>query len=178
MILTGQAIIAEQAAGRIVIEPFEPELVNPNSVNYRLGPTLRLHRSRVIDPLGDHPTHEIVIPETGIVLHPHRVYLGITLERIGSEHFVPSLIGRSSLGRLGVFLQVSADLGNLGAVHCWTLEIVVVQPIRLYPGMIVGQVSFWVPAGPIRPYDGHFGSFSTAVTPPPRLLTSSAGGFR
>ncbi|MEV0754970.1 hypothetical protein [Streptosporangium sp. NPDC050280] len=173
MILTGPAITAEQQRGRIVIDPFTPDLVNPNSVNYRLGATLRLHRSTVIDPLGDHPTEEIVIPKDGVVLRPGRVYLGTTLERIGSDHYVPSLIGRSSLGRLGVFLQVSADLGNLGAIHRWTLELVVVQPIRLYAGMVVGQVSFWVPDGAIHPYVGHFGGFSTAVTPPPRLLTAS-----
>ncbi|MFI6296641.1 dCTP deaminase domain-containing protein [Nonomuraea sp. NPDC050790] len=173
MILTGHAIAAEHRRGRIAIDPFDPDLLNPNSVNYRLGPTLRTHRSPVIDPLAEHPTDEIVIPAGGIVLHPRRVYLGTTLERIGSEHFVPSLIGRSSLGRLGVYLQISADLGNLGAVHRWTLEIVVVQPIRLYPQMIVGQVSFWVPDGPVHAYDGHFGRFSTAVTPPPRLLATA-----
>lgn len=173
MILTGPAIAAERQRGRIAIDPFEPALINPNSVNYRLGPTLRVHRSPVIDPLSDHPTDEIVIPADGIVLQPRRVYLGTTLERIGSEYFVPSLIGRSSLGRLGVFLQISADLGNLGAVHRWTLEIVVVQTIRLYPQMIVGQVSFWVPDGPVRTYEGHFGRFSTAVTPPPRLLATA-----
>ncbi|MFI6324806.1 dCTP deaminase domain-containing protein [Nonomuraea sp. NPDC050556] len=172
MILTGSEIAAELAAGRIVIDPFTPELVNPNSVNYRLGSSLRVHRSRVIDPLTDHPTEEIVIPKEGIVLRPGRVYLGTTVERIGSGRYVPSLIGRSSLGRLGVFLQVSADLGNLGAVHRWTLELVVVQPIRLYAGMVVGQVSFWMPTGPIDAYQGHFGNFSTAVTPPPRLLVA------
>jgi dCTP deaminase len=176
VILTGSAIAAEQAADRITIDPYTPSLVNPNSVNYRLGPSMRIHHSKVIDALGDHPTEEIVMPKNGMVLYPRRLYLGTTLERIGSDHFVPSLIGRSSLGRLGVFLQVSADLGNLGAVHRWTLEIVVVQPIRLYPGMIVGQVSFWVPMGSVRPYDGHFGRFSTAVTPPPRLLATPARG--
>lgn len=174
MILTGSAITAEQRAGRITIEPFTPSLINPNSVNYRLGPTLRVHRSSVIDPLSEHPTEEMTLSERGVVLNPGRLYLGTTVERIGSAHYVPSLIGRSSLGRLGVFLQVSADLGNLGAIHRWTLEIVVVQPIRLYPHMIVGQVSFWKPTGACpHPYEGHFGRFSTAVTPPPRLLSTT-----
>ncbi|PZG45879.1 deoxycytidine deaminase [Spongiactinospora gelatinilytica] len=173
MILTGPAIAAELQRDRITIDPFDPALLNPNSVNYRLGPALRVHRSAVIDPLADHPTDEIIIPAGGIVLQPRRIYLGTTLERIGSAYYVPSLIGRSSLSRLGVFLQISADLGNLGAVHRWTLEIVAVQPIRLYTGMIVGQISFWVPHGVVPSYDGHFGRFSTAVTPPPRLLTTA-----
>ncbi|MFG2563063.1 2'-deoxycytidine 5'-triphosphate deaminase domain-containing protein [Streptomyces sp. NPDC048496] len=172
MILTGPQIAREHAAGRIRIDPFDQEQLNPNSYNYRLGPTLRTHRGQVVDALGAHELDEVRIPEAGIVLEPGRVYLGTTVEAIGSEHFVPSLIGRSSLGRLGVFLQVSADLGNLGAVHRWTLEIVVVQPIRLYPGMVVGQVSFWTPTGARRLYDGHFGRHSEAITPHAALLTA------
>lgn len=172
MILTGSEIARQHAEGRIRIDPFDEAQLNPNSYNYRLGPTLRTHRGEVVDALGDHVLDELVIPDQGIVLRPGRVYLGITVEAIGSEHFVPSLIGRSSLGRLGVFLQVSADLGNLGAVHRWTLEIVVVQAIRLYAGMVVGQVSFWTPSGNRRMYDGHFGQFSQAVTPHASLLTA------
>ncbi|MFF3671608.1 dCTP deaminase [Microtetraspora malaysiensis] len=172
MILTGLEIFRQHKAGRITLDPFSPEQVNPNSYNYRLGPTLRTHRGPVIDALGEHQIQEAAIPDEGIILQPGWVYLGTTVERIGSDHYVPSLIGRSSLGRLGVYLQVSADLGNLGAVHRWTLEIVVCQPIRLYAGMIVGQVSFWVPTGERRPYDGHFGQFSEAVTPYPDLLTT------
>ncbi|MFG1879316.1 hypothetical protein ACGFIV_31200 [Sphaerisporangium sp. NPDC049003] len=171
MILTGSEIVRQREAGRITLEPFSAEQVNPNSYNYRLGPTLRTHRGLVIDVLGDHSTREVAIPGHGFVLRPGRVYLGTTVERIGSEHYVPSLIGRSSLGRLGVYLQVSADLGNLGAIHRWTLELVVCQPIRVYAGMVVGQVSFWAPSGERRPYDGHFGRFSEAVTPYPDLLT-------
>ncbi|MEU1621478.1 deoxycytidine deaminase [Streptomyces sp. NPDC005722] len=172
MILTGREIARQHAAGLIHINPFHEDQLNPNSYNYRLGPLLRTHRASVVDTLGEHDLDEVAIPPEGIVLHPGRVYLGTTVESIGSEHFVPTLIGRSSLGRLGVFLQISADLGNLGAVHRWTLEIVVVQPIRLYAGMIVGQVSFWMPTGPRRLYQGHFGQFSQAVTPHPSLLAT------
>jgi dCTP deaminase len=172
VILTGPQIAKEHAAGRIRIDPFNKTQLNPNSYNYRLGPSLRTHRGEVVEALGRHVLDEIHIPDEGIVLKPGRVYLGTTVEAIGSEHFVPSLIGRSSLGRLGVFLQLSADLGNLGALHRWTLEIVVVQPVRLYSGMIVGQVSFWTPAGDRRLYDGHFGQFSDAVTPHASLLTT------
>ena len=63
-----------------------------------------------------------------------------------------SLIGRSSTGRLGLFLQVSADLGHTGSVHNWTLEIVAAKAIVIYPGMIVGQISFWENLGDVSPY--------------------------
>lgn len=170
MILTGPEIIRQRRAGRITLEPFDETQVNPNSYNYRLGATLRTHRNRLIDMKEDSAVEEHLIGEEGILLQPGRVYLGTTVERIGSDFFVPSLIGRSSLGRLGVFLQVSADLGNLGAIHQWTLEIVVCQTIRLYAGMIIGQVSFWRPIGNHLRYNGYFGSFSEAVTPRSDLL--------
>jgi dCTP deaminase len=99
------------------------------------------------------------------------VYLGTTVERIGASATVPSLIGRSSVGRLGLFVQFAADLGHPGAAHRWTLEIEVVQPVRVYPGMVIGQVSFWTTAGDLVPYTGRFGRIDQATVPPPPHLT-------
>ncbi|MGW0730874.1 dCTP deaminase domain-containing protein, partial [Streptomyces mirabilis] len=92
---------------------------------------------------------------------------------IGSTVFVPSLIGRSSLGRLGVFLQYSADLGNVGSCHRWTLEIKVVQPTRVYAGMTAGQVTFWSTVGAELAYAGRFGRINEATLPPPGLLAAA-----
>ncbi|GAA1889789.1 dCTP deaminase [Asanoa iriomotensis] len=163
MILTGAAITTAVQNGEITFDPFDPVMVNPNSVNYRLGSTLQVPTVPVMDPRVDTPCEQITIPDHGYVLKPSRVYLGATVETIGSRRFVPSLIGRSSLGRLGLFLQISADLGQLGACHRWTLEIVAVQPIRVYAGMRIGQVSFWVPEGHRQPYRGYYGRISEAV---------------
>lgn len=173
MILTGNEIVRQRGLGALTIEPFDREQVNPNSYNYRLGSTLRTHRAEVIDTRVAQELEEFAIPDEGSVLEPGRVYLGTTAEEIGSDEFVPSLIGRSSLGRLGMFLQFSADLGNLGACHRWTLEIKVVQPVRVYPHMIVGQVSFWAAAGARPGYSGHFGRLDEATTPPPGLLAAA-----
>jgi dCTP deaminase len=116
----------------------------------------------------------IEIPETGYVLQPGRLYLGHTYERIGSTHFVPSLIGRSSLGRLGLFLQITADLGHLGTYHKWTLEMTVVQPLRIYPKMRIGQVSFWepqgVPALAVASYAGLPGNYAQFSNSTPSLV--------
>jgi dCTP deaminase len=160
VILTGPKITEAVRSGLICIDPFEPEMVNPNSHNYRLGPTLRVATDPVADPFRSATSMEIELPADGYVLLPNRVYLGTTKEKIGSHRYVPSLIGRSSLGRLGLFLQISADLGQLGAVHHWTLEIVATQPIRIYPGMVVGQVSFWQPTGVRMEYAGYYGARS------------------
>lgn len=143
-------------AGRIVIEPFDQSMLNPNSYNYRLGSLVKIPAHGLQDARRDVPWREVVIPDDGLVLQPNQVYLGHTAEAIGSDTYVTSLIGRSSLGRLGLFLQVSADLAQIGLVHCWTLEMVVVQPVRVYPLMRVGQVSFWKPSGRRTYYSGRY----------------------
>jgi dCTP deaminase len=170
VILTGREIVRQRERGALTIEPFSLEQLNPVSYNYRLAGALRTHRAAVIDTHAGHELQEFPLPEHGAVLQPGRVYLGTTVERIGSGLFVPSLIGRSSLGRLGVFLQFSADLGNVGSCHRWTLEIKVVHPTRVYPGMVAGQVTFWATIGAHRRYDGHFGRLNEATVPPAGLL--------
>jgi len=159
MILTGPEICRQVELGNIVIRPFTHEQLNPNSYNYRLG--------SVLTPLGgygaDAAGPSVPIPKSGFCLHPGMVYLAKTAEVIGSEHFVTSLIGRSSVGRLGLFVQISADLGNLGPAHSWTLELTVVQRLVVYPGMIVGQVSFWCPSGSIEPYRGFYTDHSEPI---------------
>ncbi|MDP5280067.1 hypothetical protein Q9Q95_14125 [Sphingomonas sp. DG1-23] len=152
MILTGQAIANAIENGDIEIESFEPDQLNPNSYNYRLGP-------EVIEVASTHPYRlgdAIKIPDAGLVLHPHRLYLAATAEIIGSRRYVTTLLGRSSVGRLGLFLNVSADLGHAGSRSRWTLELTVVQPLRVYGGMVVGQVAFWGQEGRLTPYCGRY----------------------
>lgn len=156
MILTGSEITRQVRQGRITITPFSTEQVNPNSYNYRLGEWITVCGGNA----GDGGGPAIRIPEEGFLLMPRRLYLGHTAEKIGSRAFVTSLIGRSSMGRLGLFLQISADLGNLGPAHSWTLELCVVQPLRIYAGMKIGQVSFWRPTGAIELYSGRYTDYS------------------
>lgn len=147
MILTGSEIIKEKANGNIFISPYNKKMVNPNSYNYRLGPTLIELDSNVLDSTTPNRSRHITIPKSGYALRPNILYLGSTVEEIGSDMYVPSLIGRSSLGRLGLFLQITADLGHIGTKHNWTLELKVIQPLIVYANMIIGQVSFWKPEG-------------------------------
>lgn len=154
MILTGSKIKKEIDAGNIVIKPFSENQVNPNSYNYRLGSTIKVFNG--FD--GKKALFkEVSIPEDGYVLEPRKMYLATTKEVIGSAKYAMSLIGRSSMGRYGLFLQVSANLGHTTSEHKWTLEIVAAIPIKLYPGMIIGQVSFWKNFGTVRKYDGRYG---------------------
>jgi dCTP deaminase len=155
VILTGPEIRRQVLAGAIVIEPFSLLQLNPNSYNYRLGSHMRALMSDAHQPV------EAVDLRAGpVVLQPGTVYLGHTLEIIGSNEYVTLLNGRSSMGRLGLFLNFSADLGHLGPAHKWTLEMKVVQPLRVHYGMKVGQASFWIPEGRINQYVGEYAQHS------------------
>lgn len=161
MILTGSEIRKQVKQRRIHIFPFTEELINPNSYNYRLGSTLLEVTDNIIDPKKKVRYKEIKLGEDGYILMPNKLYLGSTVEEIGSDYYVTSLIGRSSIGRLGLFLQITADLGHLGAKHCWTLELKVVQPLKVYPFMKIGQVSFWKPEGSNQiKYEGKYNKYS------------------
>lgn len=144
MILTGHEILAERTKSGLTIEPFDPAQLKPCSYTYRLGPQLG------VPNVADNPVsfQTITIPEEGYVLLPGRMYLGHTLETLGSDRFTMSLIGRSSVGRLGLFLQVSANLIHVGSKHQITLELVAAMPLRVYAGMLTGEISFWQSYGP------------------------------
>ncbi len=157
MILTGAEIGKQVAAGAIQISPFDPKQLNPNSYNYRLGNLLRVpHESGHSGILFE----TICIPDDGYLLQPGRMVLGHTSEVLGSSRYAMSLIGRSSLGRLGLFLQVSANLGHTTSSHRWTLELVATQPILLYAGMVIGQISFWANHGDILCMGKTYANFS------------------
>jgi dCTP deaminase len=138
MILTGPTIQSAVKSGDVFVEPFDEADLNPNSYNYHLADSL------LILGIGGKPVRKVSLSPRGYVLKPGKVYLGATLERIGSDRYVTLLLGRSSIGRLGIFLNVTADLGHLGSCSHWTLELTVVQPVRIYPRMQIGQVSFWL----------------------------------
>lgn len=158
MILTGKKIYQEYKMGNIQIDPFDYDNINPNSYNYRLGDTYKISDGNI--NFSDDNEAKI-IPESGLTIEPGNVVLSTTHEVIGSEKFVTSLIGRSSVGRLGLFLQISADLGQLGKGHKWTLELTSVQPTIIYPKMKIGQVSFWTTKGDLCFYSGSYANFDS-----------------
>jgi rifampicin phosphotransferase len=156
LILTGSEIAREWANGRLVIDPFTPEQVNPNSFNFRLGSRLHIYRAGVLDPRHENAYDEVAIPEEGYVLKPGRLYLGHTIEVLGSDSYAPSFAARSSVARLGLFINLSASLGDIGYKGQWTLQLYAINPIRIYPGMIIGQMMWWRPQGEIQLYEGKY----------------------
>lgn len=163
MILTGPEIKKQVLKNRIHIKPFNENNLNPNSYNYHFDTNLLEITDYPIDPKKCSSFRKLEFNKDGYILLPNRVYLGNTFEEIGSDHYVTTLIGRSSMGRLGLFLQITADLGHLGAKHRWTLEMKVVQPLRIYPMMSIGQVSFWCTSGNREQmYRGKYAKYSAA----------------
>lgn len=151
MILTGAEIRRQHARGRITIEPFDPAGINPNSYDFHLAPTLRVYTQFPLDPRKENPTEEVSIPPEGLVLAPQRLYLGQTCEVLGSAHYVPSYAARSSIARLGLFINLSATLGDLGFIGHWPLHLLAVQPLRIYAGMAIGQMLWWKPTSVASP---------------------------
>jgi dCTP deaminase len=163
MILTGAAIAAAVNEGSIVIDPFETAHIGPNSYDFRLGDRCRMYVAETLDCAKENPTKLFEIGASGLLLKPDRIYLFNTFEKMGSTAFVPIIRGRSSVGRLGIFINITADLIDIGSINQWTLQLHAVAPIRVYPGMLIGQVTFWVPHGPIELYSGKYGKLVSPV---------------
>lgn len=151
MILSGRAI-KEKVGNEIVIKPYHENQVNPNSYNLTLHNELLVYEDRFLDMKKPNQTKSIIIPDEGYVLEPGVLYLGRTAEYTETDKYVPMLEGRSSVGRLGVFVHVCAGFGDVGFKGYWTLEIHVIQPIRVYAGVGICQIYYHSIEGDYDPY--------------------------
>lgn len=151
MILSGDEI-RRRLGKDICIEPYVPERLNPNSYNLTLHDELITYEEVVLDMAQPNRTRRIRIPKEGIVLAPQKLYLGRTCERTETHNCVPMIEGRSSIGRLGLFVHVTAGFGDVGFAGYWTLEMFAVQPIRIYPGVPICQIIYHEITGSITEY--------------------------
>ncbi len=151
MILSGDEIHRKLGTD-IEINPFHPENLNPNSYNLTLHHDLLTYEEVVLDMKKSNRVRRMVIPESGLVLEPNRLYLGRTVERTETHNLVPMIEGRSSIGRLGLFVHVTAGFGDVGFKGFWTLEMFAIQPIRVYPGVSICQIFYHQIAGAITEY--------------------------
>ena len=142
MILSGKEIKKQVKEGSIAIDPFADEQINPNSYNLRLHPDLLTYDNDILDMREKNSASPLVIPSEGLLLEPHKLYLGRTVERTSTDKYVPMLEGRSSVGRLGLFIHITAGFGDIGFDGFWTLEIFCVQPIRIYSGLEICQIFY------------------------------------
>ncbi len=167
MILSGSEIKA-RLGHDIRIDPFNDDQLNPNSYNLRLHDELLVYEEIVLDMKRPNRFRRITIPPEGIVLQPNQMYLGRTIEYTETRNLVPMLEGRSSIGRLGMFVHVTAGFGDVGFCGFWTLEMIAIQPIRIYPGVQVCQVFYHTVLGEITEY--HSGKYQNNKDIQPSFL--------
>jgi dCTP deaminase len=167
MVLSGLEI-KRRLGKEIEIEPFDESLLNPNSYNLRLHDKLLVYDTPVLDMKKPNKTREVLIPEDGFLLERGTLYLGRTIERTRTENLVPMLEGRSSIGRLGLFVHITAGFGDVGFNGYWTLEMLCVQPIRIYPGIQICQIFYHTIEGDFIPY--HSGKYQNNDGVQPSLL--------
>lgn len=162
MLLSDRDIRAELEAGRVVLEPFDPTMVQPSSVDVRIDKYFRVfenHRYPHIDPAVEQPdlTREVE-PATDepFILHPGEFVLASTYEVITLPDDVAGrLEGKSSLGRLGLLTHSTAGWIDPGFSGHVTLELsnVATLPIKLWPGMKIGQLCLFRTSSPVEhPY--------------------------
>jgi dCTP deaminase len=151
MILLRSEIKKQMERGKIKITPFDESRLNPNSINLTLADELMIYdeiqvehcaATDVLDPRRENVATIIKIPEKGFILRPGELYLGRTAEYTETNGYVPMLEGRSSIGRLGVAIHVTAGFGDIGFSGYWTLELFVVRPVRLYAGLEIAQIYY------------------------------------
>jgi dCTP deaminase len=161
-VLSDGTILQLVADGRIRIDPWDPKLVQPASVDLRLGDSFRVfhnHRASAID-LRNPPTgltEEVVIgPDESFVIHPGEFCLGRTMEWVElPDDIVARIEGKSSIGRLGLIVHATAGFCDPGWKGTLTLELnnLTRIPIKLYPGLQIAQLSFMSLDRPaLRPY--------------------------
>lgn len=150
MILSDKRILEEIEKGHIVIEPYDRKCLGTNSYDVHLGKHLATYKSRVLDAKKHNEIDHFEIPEEGFVLEPNTLYLGVTLEYTETHQHVPFLEGKSSTGRLGIDIHATAGKGDVGFCNTWTLEISCAQPVRIYAGMPIGQLIYFVVEGEVE----------------------------
>ncbi len=166
MVLSDRTIREYLASGRLVIDPYDPSLVQPSSVDVRVSSQFRVfhnNRQPYIDvrrPLEDLTDVVVMSGDEPFILHPGEFVLGSTLERVAiPDDLVARLEGKSSLGRLGLLIHSTAGYIDPGWDGQITLELsnVARLPVTIYPGMPIGQISFLTLTTPVdQPYRGKY----------------------
>ena len=162
MLLSDRDILAEIDAGRIAVDPYDPAMIQPSSIDFRLDRFFRVfenHRYPHIDPAIDQEDLTRVVEAQGeepFILHPGEFVLGSTYEVVTlPDDLAARVEGKSSLGRLGLLTHATAGFVDPGFSGHVTLELanVATLPIKLYPGMKIGQLCFFRLSSPAQhPY--------------------------
>ncbi len=117
--------------------------IEENFVKVTLGDSLKVYDTPFLKTDEKAPIKEIIIPKEGLVLQPNELYIGRTVEYTETYGFVPVLSGMEELTTVGMEIHITAGFGDNGFKGTWTLEIVCTNPIKVYPGMPIGQIYYY-----------------------------------
>ncbi|MEO1525035.1 MAG: dCTP deaminase [Planctomycetota bacterium] len=165
MLLSSCEIEARIERREIRIDPFDSANLNPNSYSLSLHHELIVYEEIVLDAAKPNRYRRLDIPGDGLTLQPNLLYLGRTVEYTETRGVVPMIQGRSSLGRLGLFINPGGSLGDVGYCGTWTLEMHCVQPVRIYPDMRVCQIFYQQLLGDCEEYSSDKYQHSRDVQP-------------
>lgn len=174
MLLSGDEIRRRQS-GQLVIDPFDPNRLNANSYNLSLHDELLVYEEVVLDAATPNRYRRLEIPPEGLTLQPNVLFLGRTTEHTETRGLVPMIQGRSSLGRLGLFINPGGGLGDAGYCGTWTLEMHCVQPVRIYPQMQICQIYYLELVGDCTEY-GSSDKYQHSRDIQPSLIFRELGG--
>lgn len=180
MLLSRSDILKAIESRQIVIDPFDPARLGPNSYDLRISNELLTYEEVVLNTRRPPKYRRMLIPEAGFTLLPSKLYLAGTVEYTETHGLVPFLDGRSSTGRLGLSVHVTAGRGDVGFCGHWTLELHVVEPLTIYPGTPLCQIYYMQVSDPTGPtYNGKYQN-SRGVVPsrlfpdPPPIASASS----
>ncbi len=169
MIISDKQILQEIENGTIIIQPFDIKRLGSNSYDVCLSKYLAVYIDDLLDAKHDNQIELFEIGEQGFILQPNTLYLGATVEYTETHKHVPFLEGKSSTGRLGINIHATAGKGDVGFCNHWTLEISVLQPVRVYAGMPIGQLIYHEVQGDvINPYNTKQGAKYTQISKYPQ----------
>ena len=194
-LLTGPRIAELVAAGEILIDPFDPARVGPNSYDLTLADLLRVYAAQldyrdwaaqtygrglspahgrqvpdgcVLEPYRENRTADVLIPADGLVLVPGVLYVGSTIEFTRTAYpYAPMIEGRSTWARLGLQVHLTGGWGDVGFEGRWVLEMLAATPVRVRAGDRVAQLAFYQVSGPPKPYSGRYQGQSGPVAARP-----------
>lgn len=150
MILSDKKILECIKKGSIVIKPFDIKNMGGNSYDVHLSKHFAQYIDKTLDAKKHNKIKHFEIPKGGFVLKPGQLYLGATEEYTETHKHVPFLEGKSSTGRLGIDIHATAGKGDVGFCGYWTLEISSSKPVRIYAGMPIGQLIYYVVDGKVE----------------------------
>lgn len=136
-------VILEQLKEKSIYVSDCDDKIGKNCIYVTLGKILKVYDVPMLDVKTQNHSKTIIIPETGLILEPNKLYIGSTNEYTKTYGFVPLLSGLTELAIMGMEIHITAGFGDNGFEGTWTLEIICANPTIVYPDMLIGKIYYY-----------------------------------